>query len=226
MRFRNESAGLISATQNGRVSIHRDAFEFFKTSPVLGTGLGNFRSLSSPRRGISLRRRMKRSIRRATGFGSRSKQDFSARCFLVAGLALWVRRSVPFAAGTWRAMRVAALICGVGFAVHGIFDVSGHRLGSLWPGLLPGKYGVEPANSKCPVRPIAANFFEYTGPSSPPSECGGWPRPSEQRWSDLGSAGHPCRRRPNTHRRRRLRARFRVCLGWACHRPFELAALL
>src|SRR6266404_5419831 len=56
----------------------------------------------------------------------------------------WTRRCFPFERGTWRLMRIAALICGCAFLVHGFFDVSGHRLGALWPTLFLASTAMHP----------------------------------------------------------------------------------
>jgi O-antigen ligase/tetratricopeptide (TPR) repeat protein len=134
LRFRHESIDLLSLSQNGRVSIQRDAIDLFKASPFLGTGLGNFRSL------FTAARHFYTSSSEAIHPESdwlwlAVETGFAGPLLVLIGVIAWIRRSIPFPAGTWRAMRVAGLICAVGFVVHGIFDVSGHRLGSLWPAL-------------------------------------------------------------------------------------------
>src|SRR5438876_2421564 len=63
---------------------------------------------------------------------------------LLVGLVIWIRRCFPFAPGTWRGMRMAAMICGIGFALHGIVDVSGHRLGAVWPALFLAATAMNP----------------------------------------------------------------------------------
>jgi tetratricopeptide (TPR) repeat protein len=62
----------------------------------------------------------------------------------LGGIGIWLRRCFPLQRGTWRGMRVAALICGIGFALHGLLDVSGHRMGSLWPALFLASTAINP----------------------------------------------------------------------------------
>jgi hypothetical protein len=62
------------------------------------------------------------------------------------GFVLWFWRCLPFNPGTWRGIRTAAMICGIGFAVHGLFDVSGHRIGALWPALFLAATAIHPEN--------------------------------------------------------------------------------
>lgn len=162
LRFRNESTDVLSVSQNGRISIHRDAFEFFKTSPVLGTGLGNFRAL------FTTARRFYVSSSEAIHPESdwlwfAVESGFLGPLLLLTGLGVWVWRCVPFPPGTWRAMRVAALICGIGFAIHGIFDVSGHRLGSLWPALFLASMAVNPKLLNAPSASVTS-LYRILGP--------------------------------------------------------------
>ena len=56
----------------------------------------------------------------------------------------WIGNSLPFSPGSARALRIAALICGIAFAIHGLFDVSAHRLGTLWPALLLAGVALHP----------------------------------------------------------------------------------
>jgi tetratricopeptide (TPR) repeat protein/O-antigen ligase len=143
LRFRHESIDLLSLSQNGRVSIQRDAIDLFKASPLLGTGLGNFRSL------FTAARHFYTSSSEAIHPESdwlwfAVEAGFAGPLLFLVGLIAWFRRSIPFPAGTWRGMRVAGLLCGIGFVVHGLFDVSGHRLGSLWPALFLASVALNP----------------------------------------------------------------------------------
>ena len=53
----------------------------------------------------------------------------------IAGIALLVRRVFPLQEGTNQRFRLAALIAAVLFALHGLVDVSGHRVGTAFSGL-------------------------------------------------------------------------------------------
>ncbi len=133
LRFK-QSQDFFSASENGRLLIQRDAIELLKTSPVLGIGLGNFRSLFSAYRRFFI----------SPGEAIHPESDWlwlavEIGCLVpllfLGGMGIWLRRCFPLQRGTWRGMRVAAMICGIAFALHGLLDVSGHRMGSLWPAL-------------------------------------------------------------------------------------------
>jgi tetratricopeptide (TPR) repeat protein len=142
IRFK-QSADFFSAAENGRFLLQRDAFELFKTAPVVGIGLGNFRSLFSAYRRFFV----------SPSEAIHPESDWvwvavEMGCLvplgIFIGLIVWVRRCFPLAVGTWRGMRTAAMICGIGFAVHGFVDVSGHRLGALWPALFLAGMAMNP----------------------------------------------------------------------------------
>ena len=54
---------------------------------------------------------------------------------VLAGFAVLVRRAFPFAEGTNQWFRLAALIGALLFALHGLVDVSGHRVGTAFAGI-------------------------------------------------------------------------------------------
>lgn len=142
LRFTKESADVLS-TRNARLSIFRDALQLFQQSPALGTGLGNFRALFSSHRDFSF----------STSEAIHPESDWLwvavemgifAPLILLALVGWWLRGCFPFTSGTWRAMRMAALICGCAFVVHGFFDVSAHRVGALWPTLFLASTAMRP----------------------------------------------------------------------------------
>lgn len=54
---------------------------------------------------------------------------------VIAATCLLLKRVAPLGHGTDRRLRLAALAAALVFAVHGLADVPGHRLGSVLPGL-------------------------------------------------------------------------------------------
>ena len=154
LRFSKESADLLTL-RNARMSIFRDAFQLLQQSPWLGTGLGNFRGVFSSHRHFSFN----------TNEAIHPESDWLwlgvemgllVSLILLALFVWWTRRCFPFERGTWRLMRMAALICGCAFLVHGFFDVSGHRMGALWPALFLASTAMHPQ-----VR----GFANWTNPS-------------------------------------------------------------
>ena len=53
----------------------------------------------------------------------------------IAGIVILVRRVFPLQEGTNQRFRLAALVAALLFAFHGVFDVSGHRVGTAFAGV-------------------------------------------------------------------------------------------
>ncbi len=116
----------------GRVPIFQDALGLIRETPLLGAGMGNFRSLFS-------------SVRHhfwSTSEAVHPESDWLwgaadvgwlGPVIVLVLILWWIVHCLPFAYGSARAFRIAGLICGIAFAVHGIVDVSAHRLGTLFP---------------------------------------------------------------------------------------------
>ncbi len=150
-RFTGKNADLLS--NNGRIAIYRDAWNFFIQSPIFGIGLGNFRSLFSSQRHYF--------ISPAEAIHPESdwlwvavEMGALAPLLLIVAMAMWIRACFPFNAGTLRGVRMAAMICGCLFAVHGLVDVSGHRIGALWPALFLASIAINPTASLRAARPL------------------------------------------------------------------------
>jgi tetratricopeptide (TPR) repeat protein len=59
-----------------------------------------------------------------------------APLIVLVGIAWWIDRCFPLESRPGESMRCAFIIAVLVFLLHGIFDVGGHRTGSLWVGLL------------------------------------------------------------------------------------------
>lgn len=169
VRFQRSNE-FLTGVENGRALIQRDALELLKTAPALGIGLGNFRSLFTAHR--------KFFVSAAEAIHPESdwlwvavELGCIAAFLFLLGVGLWVRQSLPLKRGTWRDMRIAALICGIGFVIHGIFDVSGHRIGALWPALFVAGTAINPENPFRDSRVIAW-LFRFVGMVA--MATGGW----------------------------------------------------
>ena len=145
LRFGKETTGFFLPSQNLRLLIYHDAIALIGKSPLLGIGLGNFRPI------FALNRNYSANLSQAAHPESDwlwSAADMGA-IGLVLGLVLffwWLKQCPPFNAGTSRLLRAAAMICAIAFAIHGLFDVSGHRLGALWPAIFFASIAIHPGN--------------------------------------------------------------------------------
>jgi hypothetical protein len=158
-RFGKETAEFFPT--NLRWSFYRDAFDLVAGSSILGNGLGNFRALFGFSRFDSV----------TASEAAHPESDWlwlavdlgwPAVLLVIALFAWWISKCRPFDAGTSRLLRVGGLICGCGFAVHGIFDVSGHRPGAFWPAVFLGSIAVHPGIA-CRSSKMVATFFRVVG---------------------------------------------------------------
>jgi O-antigen ligase len=162
LRFEKETADFFSPAQNYRLQIYRDAINLIWKSSMFGIGLGNFRSVFALNRNYSATNISE--VGHPESDWIWSALDIGA-IGLLAGLVLffwWLKQCLPFDAGTSRLLRVAGMICAIGFAVHGIFDVSGHRLGALWPALFFGSIAIHPGREYRRSK-VAAAISRLTG---------------------------------------------------------------
>ena len=143
-RFQQETpTSLLSADQNGRLPIFHDAVDLANQTPFLGAGLGNFRGLFSSARHhfVSTSEAVHPE---SDWLWSAVDLGWAGPTLVVLLIVWWLGGCFPFAIGTARPLRIAALICGIAFAIHGLFDVSAHRLGTLCPALFLASMALHP----------------------------------------------------------------------------------
>jgi len=114
--------------------IFQDTFQLIRASPWCGIGLGNFDAVFA-------------IFRAASGGNTRALHPESdwlwlwaelgwpAVALIIIGAALVARRALPLQEGTNQRFRLAALIGAILFALHGVVDVSGHRVGTAFSGI-------------------------------------------------------------------------------------------
>jgi O-antigen ligase len=120
-------------TSDYRWLIFRDASALIKTSPWCGIGLGNFESVFALFRDIS--RGESRSLHPESDWlWVWAEMGWPAVVIILLGSALLVRRALPLREGTNQRLRYTALVGAILFALHGLVDVSGHRLGTFLAG--------------------------------------------------------------------------------------------
>ena len=128
--------GMIGTTISSdfRWKIFHDTFQLIRESPWCGIGLGNFESVFAIFR--------KESVGSARALHPESdwlwlwaELGWLGVILAVIGGILLIWRVLPLQEGTNQRFRLAALIGAIVFALHGLVDVSGHRLGTALSGL-------------------------------------------------------------------------------------------
>src|SRR5947207_3151932 len=125
----NLRAGDSGVTSDLRWAIFRDAAHLIAASPWCGIGLGNFDEVFAVFRDASLT--SARTIHpESDWFWFAVEAGWPAIVLVVFGIALFIGRVFPLREGTNQRFRVAALIATLLFALHGVVDVSAHRVGT------------------------------------------------------------------------------------------------
>lgn len=134
-RFRSGTGEQKPGLLGFRGQIFSDTLRMTAQSPWHGVGLGNFRAVFP-------------FYREATAgettfihpesdwLWMAAEVGWPGVALFLTGLALVLARVFPLAANTSRHLRAAALVAALGFLLHGLVDVSGHRLGTVIPAIL------------------------------------------------------------------------------------------
>jgi tetratricopeptide (TPR) repeat protein len=134
-RFHLRSLGNVGTSTDFRWRIFSDVFQLIKDSPFVGIGLGNFENVFAIFRAASY------SDRRAIHPESDwlwlwSEGGWLAIIIILIALVFVVRKVFPLREGTNQRYRLATLVaCGL-FILHGLVDVSGHRVGTVFSAIL------------------------------------------------------------------------------------------
>ena len=130
----NLRAGDTGVASDLRWAIFRDASHLIAASPWCGIGIGNFDEVFAIFRDASLT--TARTIHpESDWFWFCVEVGWPAIVLIVIGIALFVWRVFPLREGTNQRFRVAALIAALLFALHGVVDVSAHRVGTAFAAL-------------------------------------------------------------------------------------------
>jgi O-Antigen ligase len=130
-RFHLRDFGSAGILTDFRWQIFHDTFRLIRNSPWCGIGFGNFESIFAIFRDASL------SVRPALHPESDwlwlwTELGWPAVVLTIVGIALLVSRVFPLRVGTNQGYRLATLIAALLFAIRGIVDVSGHRMGTAF----------------------------------------------------------------------------------------------
>jgi tetratricopeptide (TPR) repeat protein/O-antigen ligase len=133
-RFHLRSGNAGDIATDFRWTVFRDAFQLIRASPWSGIGLGNFDAVFAVFRDASLNGA--RALHpESDWFWLWAEAGWPAVVLTIIGIALLLRRVFPLQEGTNQRFRVAGLIAASLFALHGLVDVSGHRVGTAFAGI-------------------------------------------------------------------------------------------
>jgi hypothetical protein len=133
-RFHLRGLQGLGISSDFRWLIFKDTFRLIGASPWCGIGLGNFESVFAPFRAASWADT--RSLHPESDWlWVWSELGWPAVLVILIGVGLFIRRVFPLREGTNQRFRLAALIGAALFGLHGLVDVSGHRLGTAFSGL-------------------------------------------------------------------------------------------
>jgi O-antigen ligase/tetratricopeptide (TPR) repeat protein len=119
---------------DSRWLIFQDAWQLIRSSPWVGLGLGNFESVFAIFRDAS--HGTTRSLHpESDWFWVWAEMGWLAIPLIILGAVMLIRRVAPLEVGTNQRFRLAALIGALMFALHGLVDVSGHRVGTAYSAL-------------------------------------------------------------------------------------------
>ncbi|MGI9087946.1 MAG: O-antigen ligase family protein [Chthoniobacterales bacterium] len=133
-RFQLHGAAGAALTSDFRWLIFHDALSLISASPWCGVGLGNFQPVFALFRDVSLGQT--RALHPESDWlGLAAEIGWPGVILILLGVVVLLRRAFPFVEGTNQWFRIAALIGALLFALHGLADVSGHRVGSAYAGI-------------------------------------------------------------------------------------------
>ena len=156
-RFHLRNLANVGISSDFRWRIFSDVFQLIKDSPWVGIGLGNFEDVFSSFRAASY------SDRRAIHPESDwlwlwSELGWVAVALVIVGFVLMLRKALPMPEGTNQRYRLATTIAAILFALHGLVDVSGHRVGTFFSAALLLGLSVHRPHSFKPARSLSVVF--------------------------------------------------------------------
>ena len=131
-RFTGRPDQPVDVTADLRFTIHADALKLFRHVSWHGVGLGNFEPV------FALQRVKSAGDNRlvhpeSDWFWAGIELGWVAPALILAGAVYWLVRHWPARNGPSFYLLSAIAVGAILFLAHGLVDVSGHRLGTLWP---------------------------------------------------------------------------------------------
>jgi len=134
-RFLKVSEASGSSRDDFRVLVQEDAALVSLHSPILGVGLGNFEPVFTAMRQVSADQN--RTLHPESDWlWMAVEMGWLAPLLVLIGLRWWLGECLPLELKQGESLRRAALVASMMFLLHGFVDVAGHRLGSVFVGLL------------------------------------------------------------------------------------------
>jgi hypothetical protein len=135
MRFESGDAQTSADFSDFRGAIQLDALRLSLQAPFFGVGLGNFEPIFAFSQVDSINGN--RAIHPESDWlWLACEMGWFAPVMLVMAIVWWTRRCFPIEQKPGETLRRVFILATFVFLVHGLLDVGGHRLGSLWVGLL------------------------------------------------------------------------------------------
>ena len=133
-RFHLRGGAADGISSDFRWLIFRDAWRLIWTSPWCGIGLGNFEPIFAVSRIASVADT--RSLHPESDWlWLWTELGWPGIVLVVVGIALVIPHVFPLREGTNQRIRLAALIGALIFGLHGLIDVSAHRMGTAFAGI-------------------------------------------------------------------------------------------
>jgi hypothetical protein len=133
-RFNLRGGGGTAMLTDYRWLIFRDAWELIRASPWPGIGLGNFQPVFAIFRDASIGQSQALHPE-SDWLWLCAEVGWPAVLLVILGAGFVIRQVFPLGEGTNQWFRIAALIAALLFALHGLVDVAGHRVGSAYAGV-------------------------------------------------------------------------------------------
>jgi Flp pilus assembly protein TadD len=130
-RFYLRHFSIASISADFRWQIFPHTFRLIRNSPWCGIGLGNFESIFAIFRDPSFSG-PRASHPQSDWLWLWAELGWPAVVLTIVGIALLVSRVFPLRVGTNQGYRLAAVIATLLFALHGIIDISAHRVGTAF----------------------------------------------------------------------------------------------